>query len=282
MVKYILLLRPKQWIKNVLICLGPLGAGLLTTTDSYYKAFFGVVVFTLASGFVYIVNDTFDVKRDQSHPTKVNRPIASGAVTIRKGLIFGGFLLFILFLLLRTLTSNQFLWIMFYLLTNFIYSLGLKKVPIIEMFVVSMGYIIRVLFGASLFDIKASNWLLLCILTGSFGLIAAKRYSELLRVETYSLEIKREVLGNYSLGGLQSIYKFSWYSTFATYSIWTLEKNVYSINALGACTSVFLILVLLLQAIEKGELEQPEDLILRPTVWILGMCWVTFLIGLVA
>ena len=243
MVRYILLLRPKQWIKNVLICLGPLGAGLLTTTDSYYKAFFGVVVFTLASGFVYIVNDTFDVKRDQSHPTKVNRPIASGAVTIRQGLIFGGFLLFI---------------------------------------VVSMGYIIRVLFGASLFDIKASNWLLLCILTGSFGLIAAKRYSELLSVETYSLEIKREVLGNYSLGGLQSIYKFSWYSTFATYSIWTLEKNVYSINALGACTSVFLILVLLLQAIEKGELEQPEDLILRPTVWILGMCWVTCLIGLVA
>jgi len=266
--QYFKLVRINQWPKNVLVGLPALGAGVINNPNDLKILLSAVIVFILSSSLIYILNDLKDLSYDKNHRTKSKRPLASGEISLKNAHLFG-IGIFGLLLLLISNFRQGFLVILVYIFVNIFYSLGAKSIPILELFLVSSGYVLRVIYGAMAFEIQASNWLLLCVFTGSFGLIASKRYSELRTAELELRASERIVLLSYSEASLRTIFLTSWISTFVTFSIWSLESRTFSYLALTSCLLFFSIIVILIQEIEKNNLEEPELLIRRYDVMAL-------------
>ena len=183
MKNYIRLLRPKHSVKNILVLLplffsrhfferAPLRSGLL-----------GFAAFCLLSSLVYIINDLRDAPADRLHPTKRNRPIACGAVSVPAALALAGGLaaLVIAIGIFARFPTLGWIDLTVYLLVNLGYSFGLKNVPVLDVALLVSGFLLRVLFGATVTGIAISNWLYLTVVAVSFYLALGKRRGELRR-----------------------------------------------------------------------------------------------------
>lgn len=177
----IALIRPKHWIKNGLIFVPFIFSGTPVTSDAVVKLTCAFIAFSLIASAVYVVNDIRDVEKDKKHAKKKRRPIASGvvpvpvAVGVMAALIIGAVLIGI---------AGEFpLWAWalatLYFAINVAYSFGLKNIPIVDIAILSAGFVIRVLFGGMVLDISVSSWLYLTILAGSLYLGLGKRRNEL-------------------------------------------------------------------------------------------------------
>ncbi|MBQ9011357.1 MAG: UbiA prenyltransferase family protein [Bacilli bacterium] len=180
MLDYIKLIRPKHCIKNLLIFLPLFFSGKILLNHNFIMAILAFICFSLAASCVYILNDIKDREKDAMHPSKCKRPIASGKVTVKNALFELFLLLAIVVLLMYFLKMpvKAICFLCLYLVANICYSFGLKNVPIMDIVIVVFGFVIRVLFGASLFNIEVSNWLYLTILAISFYLALGKRRNE--------------------------------------------------------------------------------------------------------
>ena len=165
--KYLKLIRIKHWIKNILIFLPIICAGMLNS-DSIVKTILGFLSFSLISSFIYIINDIKDIEKDKNHPRKKNRPLASGVVKKHTAIAIAVVMLIlslsITIIINKSITDLSLYLLLSYMIINIAYSLGLKNVAIIDVVLLSSGFILRVYYGASLFDIDVSCWLFLNIL----------------------------------------------------------------------------------------------------------------------
>ena len=183
MIKYLKLLRIKQYIKNIFFFLPLIFGGALFNADILMKTTAGAVLFSLASSAVYIINDINDVNEDKKHPQKCLRPIASGEISIKNGCIISVMLL-ILSLTGAYILNKLFAVLMFtYLVINFLYSIRLKHIPIIDISIISTGFLIRILCGAVLSSIKPSEYLILMTFLISMFIAFAKRYDDVILYE---------------------------------------------------------------------------------------------------
>lgn len=178
---YIKLIRPKHYLKNALILLPLLFSGQLFNIELVKTAALSFLAFSAVASAVYVLNDFKDKELDKLHPRKRSRPIASGDVST-----IGAIIVFILFLLLSLTIQyfTNFSWesvglLGLYLLINIFYSFGLKNVPIIDVAILSLGFIIRVLYGGESVGIEVSKWLYLSVLAFSFYLGLGKRRNEI-------------------------------------------------------------------------------------------------------
>jgi 4-hydroxybenzoate polyprenyltransferase len=157
--------RPKQYVKNLLVFLGILFSGKFKDHlyDKGFVVLFAFVSFLLISSAVYIFNDLRDRNNDKTHPKKKNRPIASGRLSVQ--LAFCCLLIFLGsgFLLGYMIGTLFMMCLVVYIAINFLYSLVLKNVVILDVFCVSSGYVIRTLAGVFAVEAVITIWLILCI-----------------------------------------------------------------------------------------------------------------------
>ncbi len=176
-------LRPHQWLKNLLL-LVPLLASHSFSGEALGYALLAIVAFSLCASSVYLLNDLLDLEADRQHPTKVNRPFASGALPLQAGLLAAPLLLLVA-LLVALLLPLSFLAILasYYLLT-LAYSFYLKRVELIDVLLLATLYTVRILAGAAAIAVTVSFWLLALSMFLFLSLALVKRYSELLTLRS--------------------------------------------------------------------------------------------------
>lgn len=222
MKKYIKLMRIKHYIKNFLVLLPIILSGKLFDMELLKISILGFVSFSFLASFIYIINDIFDVKQDKLHPIKCKRPIASGEIDIKAAIIFSIMLLGIsaicnYFIYIK---SNYWVWILWsiYILINFMYSFGLKKIPIIDVVILVAGFLLRVLYGGAITGIEVSGWLYFTILSLSSYMSLGKRRNELKNQG----ECVRKVLRYYNYKVIDGFMYAFFILTLVFYTLWCI------------------------------------------------------------
>ncbi len=180
---YIKLLRPKHYLKNVLVFFPLVFAGQLTDKTTLLQVVWAFAAFCAVASAVYIINDVQDRHLDRLHPKKKFRPIASGAISMPAAVVMVIILLGIAVAIhvLAGFSWLSFALLLLYVLINIGYSMGLKNVPILDVAILSLGFVVRVFYGGEIADVEVSSWLYLAVLAASFYLGLGKRRNELMR-----------------------------------------------------------------------------------------------------
>jgi len=179
------LIRPHQWVKNLVVLLPVFFGGALLHIESVYAGLITALCFSFAASSIYCLNDIVDVDDDRRHPVKCHRPLASGAISIAQGyiLMFSMFVLSMLstFLLRQSQLETASV-ILFYWLLNIAYCLKLKQYAIIDVCVVSFGFVLRILAGGYATSIHLSKWIVLMTFLLMLFLSFAKRRDDVVRM----------------------------------------------------------------------------------------------------
>lgn len=179
------LIRPKQWIKNLIVLLPVFFGGALLHPSAIYAGLITALSFSFAASSIYCLNDIIDIEDDKHHPIKCNRPLASGAISIPQG-----YTLMVLMLIL-SMASTFLLYdhqletagvIAFYWLLNIGYCLKLKQYAIIDVCIVAFGFVLRVLAGGVSTSIHLSKWIVLMTFLLMLFLSVAKRRDDVVRM----------------------------------------------------------------------------------------------------
>ena len=283
MKKYLKLMRVKHYIKNVLVLVPFIFSGQLFQPFYLVRAIAGFFAFSLLSSAVYIFNDIRDAESDRLHPTKKFRPIASGEVSKRSAYILGGVLLVgtaVLQYFASAVYGYAWVLLALYLALNLAYSLKLKKIPILDVAILVSGYVLRVLYGATLGGIEISRWLYLTVIAMSFYLGLGKRRNELIRMDQ---DVKREVLRHYNREFLDKNMYMCLALTIAFYSLWAVDPiTTQRIRMAGLIWTVPLVILICMSYslhIERDSDGDPievllSDKLLLSLVVLLGLIWV--------
>lgn len=221
--KYLKLLRVKHSLKNILIILPVLFGGKLSI-DTFVLFCMGFLTFSLLASIIYIFNDIQDVEKDRQHPVKCKRPIASKEISISKAVIIA-LLLFCFILIMLIINSDLrrgWYYLLIYFIINICYSCGLKGIPIFDLFLLVLGFLLRVLYGGAIFDIKVSDWLYLTVLAASLFLAIGKRRNEMINHESKGT---RKVLKFYTIDFLDKNMYMTMGLAITFYSLWAIEHN---------------------------------------------------------
>lgn len=179
------LIRPHQWVKNLVVLLPVFFGGALLHIESVYAGLVTALCFSFAASSIYCLNDIVDVDDDRQHPVKCHRPMASGAISIPQGYTLM-FLMFVLSMLSTFLLRQSQLEtasvILFYWLLNIAYCLKLKQYAIIDVCIVSFGFVLRILAGGYATSIHLSKWIVLMTFLLMLFLSFAKRRDDVVRM----------------------------------------------------------------------------------------------------
>jgi 4-hydroxybenzoate polyprenyltransferase len=217
-------MRPKQWTKNLLLF-----AALIFSQNLFQTAMLGDVIiafliFCLLSGSVYTLNDLIDLNQDRQHPKKSKRPLASGKLKPPVAII-SGIILVSLSLTSAFWLSTNFAWIALgYFILQIAYSTLLKHVVIVDVLVVSTGFVLRAIAGAEVINVPISSWLLICTILLALFLALGKRRHELLLLEENAVH-HRKILYEYSPGLLDQMISVATASTVVTYALYTMSAE---------------------------------------------------------
>jgi len=269
-------MRPHQWLKNVLVVAAPLAAGTLFQLSSVLAVVLAFIVFCAASSGIYLVNDVLDVEADRAHPKKRFRPIAAGQVSPRTATVLA-----VLLLVAAPAVSLINGWelavvVVVYELIQLAYCFWLKHAVVIDLVIVSSGFLIRAIAGAVAVGVPTSQWFLLVMSFGSLFMVAGKRYAEKLAHEDGGGATRRSLVG-YSLSYL----RFAWQSaaalTLICYALWAFELGTASHNIWAELSIVPFGIAILRYAynVDKGVAGAPEDTVLEDKqLLIFGLLWV--------
>lgn len=268
MIKYLKLMRIKHYIKNLLIFL-PLIFSQNINSRNILLTILGFISFSFASSTIYIINDIKDKEKDQNHPTKKNRPIAAGTISVPNALILAILLLILTIAILIYLSAfNKFIsiYIITYILINIMYSFGLKNIPLLDVFILALGFLIRVLYGGALINVEVSTWLFLTVLSISFYLGLGKRRNELMAQKNPE-NITRNVLKYYNKEFLDKNMYMCLSMTIIFYSLWCQDLN--SKYIMWTIPLVLLICMKYSLNIETGTSGDPVEVLLKDKILLI-------------
>jgi decaprenyl-phosphate phosphoribosyltransferase len=210
--------RPRQWTKNALVFAAPLFS-FSPEPQIWLKALGAFVAFCLVSSAVYLLNDTLDLAADRAHPSKRNRPIAAGLVSVPVALIAALALSILSFLLAALCAPALFGLLLLYVLIQVAYCLRLKKEPLLDLLCIASGFLLRATSGGVAASLPLSPWFVLTVGLLALFLAIEKRKAELRLAQDYGV-IARAVLGRYSLPLLLRLESTVATSAFMSYSLW--------------------------------------------------------------
>jgi 4-hydroxybenzoate polyprenyltransferase len=282
MLKDILIsMRPKQWYKNLVLFIGIIFSLNLFHIELWIDAISGFAIFCLLSGSIYIINDYMDIDKDRKHPKKRNRPLPSGRLNKYHALGFA--IIFIAISMvgaylinLKFLTAS----ISFFALI-LIYSLFLKEIIIVDIMVISTGFVLRAIAGCLAIGVLVSPWLIICtFLMALFLAIGKRRHElELLKDDAGS---HRKILEGYSLPMLDQMTSITTTSLIMSYTLYTFfANNMYlMVTVPFAFYGIFRYMFLLDSKGMGGEPEMlflDKGMVLAMILWVGIVVWVLYL-----
>jgi decaprenyl-phosphate phosphoribosyltransferase len=268
------LARPKHWIKSVFILLPVPFAAVSGAPPNWLALAIGTLSFCLVSSAVYVFNDLFDAQRDALHPTKRLRPIASGRVGRTTAAACCAVLLAAGALLGIVAGVREAAWITaIYAALNVVYSLGAKNIPLVDVFILASGFLLRVLLGCALVAAEPSRWLLLCASSLALFLAFAKRRGDLMAAvegaHRPSLAGYTETFLNQAMGLTAGVVLLS-YGLYCQEALHLMKGREFASLPFVA----FGLLDYLRLAYLRNEGASPVDLVLgSPAILVCGIGW---------
>jgi len=223
--KYIFkLMRPKQWLKNFFVFAAIIFSGKFDDKHILLLNLGVFVLFCLVSSAVYVLNDLVDVEKDKQHPEKKNRPIASGKVSKIQAIVLEvGILCIVLAGSYLVNFRIAFVLIGYYLM-NVLYSFKLKNIVIIDVMIITFGFVLRVISGGIATNVQLSSWLILCTILISLFIALNKRRSEIVTLKDNSSS-HRKILEEYSVELIDNMLTIVTPSILITYCLYTFSST---------------------------------------------------------
>lgn len=283
--KYLRLMRVRHYIKNLLVFF-PLVFSKQINPNLLLKCFCAFVSFCMTASIVYIINDLCDAPKDRKHPVKCHRPIASGEVSKPSAILLIAVLLSAVVALGVITRQTLWAWLILagYIGINILYSCGLKNVPIIDVAILAFGFLLRIVYGASVLDITISRWLYLTVVSISFYFGLGKRRNEIRAVSDCQ---SRTVLQFYTNDFLDKNMYVCMALGIVFYALWTVDPVTISrVNhhSLLVWTVPLVILICLKYNldIEKPENGDPVEVLLHDYVLlIMALIFGAFMLGII-
>ncbi len=254
-------LRPRQWVKNLLLFAGILFAARLGDPVRWAEAFAAFVAYCAASSAAYLVNDVRDADDDRRHPVKRRRPLAAGELARKHALLLAGVLVVVALALATLLGIASIALLVAFAALQAAYTLRLKHVVIVDVVVIAGLFVLRAAAGAVAVDVRISPWLLVC--TGLLALFLAlgKRRAELVLVERCAHR-GRPVLDGYALPLVDQLLSAVAAATIAAYAVYTLTARDTWALAATIPLVVFGLFRYLLLLHRRSAGEEPENVLL--------------------
>lgn len=213
-----------QWTKNVFVLAPLVFAQALGDTTAMQRSGWAFLAFCFASSAVYLVNDIRDREEDRNHPLKRNRPFATGRVPVAAGVVTAVVLALAALAIAYRLDRSAALIVALYLFLNVLYTLGLKQIVILDVLIISLGFVLRVLGGGAAIGVEVSSWLLLCTIFVSLLLALSKRRHELILLAERAAN-QRQVLGHYNATFLDQMVNVVTASCVLSYALYAVSPE---------------------------------------------------------
>lgn len=300
--------RPRQWVKNVLVLAAPLAAGRLLTPHAVGQLALVFVLFTACSAAVYLINDARDADADRAHPVKCLRPVACGQLPVPVAYAAGGALAVLAPAAAGVLCNPDTAGLLAgYVGLQLAYCVWLKHMLVVDLAVVTTGFLMRAIAGGLALDIDLSRWFLITSGFGALFMVAAKRYSELVLmsrlaegtasaapveraevVEQATAEVaerpapavgaSRALLGAYTTGYLRFVWQLAAGGAVLAYCLWSMETGGAPEGWLPwrQLSMIPFLLSVLRYAVfaDAGSAGAPEDVVLRDrALVVIGLAW---------
>jgi len=275
-------MRPWQWVKNVLVLAAPIAAGSLFDDDIIVPVAIAFGVFCLAASAIYLVNDARDVEVDRVHPVKRYRPIAAGVLPVPAAYTAAVVLMAAAIGLSFFADYGLAIVVGIYLLVQLGYCFGLKNQSVIDIVIVSSGFLLRAMAGGVAAGIVLSQWFLLIMAFGSLFMAAGKRYAELQLAERTGAKIRKSLEG-YTPSYLRFVWILSATAVVVFYGLWAFEQDArpdrsgpwYAVSMVPFTVAILRYAV----DVDGGVAGAPEDIARRDRVLqLLAVSWVAIVV----
>lgn len=220
---YLIMLRPAQWLKNLMLFFPLFLSGQILLQGVVGRGLVTFGAFCLVSSAGYVFNDLLDRKRDLLHPEKQLRPLPSGAVSVLGASCFAVFLIILGFLSAGLVSNKILLLLLFYSFVSLLYTLVFKSLPVLDLFCIAAGFLIRLQAGGELFQIPISSWLFLTVFLLAVFLSTGKRLSEFQTLGVHAGK-HRASLACYPSGFLAGTMYMTGSAVLMTYAMYVLHK----------------------------------------------------------
>lgn len=285
--KWLKLLRVHQYFKNLFVFSPLFFVGGFTNIDLLLKAFVGFIVFSMASSGVYILNDIKDIEEDKHHPVKSKRPIASGQIKVKTAVVILIILLVLSLIISYLINLDLFILLIGYVILNILYSFKLKHISIIDITIIAIGFLIRVVAGAIITDVKLTIWIILVTFLLALFLALAKRRDDVLLYSSSGKKTRLNIDG-YNLEFINSSMTIMASVTVVSYIFYTISpeaqekfhSNCLFITALFVIVGIMRYLQITLVENKSGSPTEVllKDKFLQVTIlaWILTFIFIIY------
>lgn len=271
--------RPRQWVKNLLVLAAPVAAFGSGVRYDYrevaVKVLIAFVAVSLAASTVYLINDARDVEADRQHPTKRFRPIAAGVVPEWLAYCVATVLGIAALAVSWLATPNLTFVVAIYIVIQLAYCFGLKHQAVLDICIVSSGFLLRAIAGGVAASIPLSQWFLLVMAFGSLFMAAGKRYAEIQLAERTGAKIRKS-LESYTASYLRFVWTLSATAMIVCYSLWAFERD--GANASWYAVTIVPITIAMLRYavdVDGGMAGEPEEIALKDRVLqLLFLAWI--------
>jgi 4-hydroxybenzoate polyprenyltransferase len=277
-------LRPRQWIKNSFLLVGLIFSGQFLDRHADLQVAVAFAVFCLLSSAVYLVNDCLDIKSDRLHPQKKNRPIASGRVPASLALLLAGILAMLALAGIRFGLAGGarmfFAICLCYLANNVLYFWLFKKRAILDVFSISLGYVLRIIAGNVVIQELTTGWIVTCSFSLALFLGFCKRYVELSLMGAGAGET-RQSLNVLSQEVLRGLILASLTFCITNYTLFTIlgEQNIYLVFTVPVV--LYALLRFYYLVVGKVATKLMEDLIMDPQLLVSLVIWLVLCLAFI-
>jgi len=229
MLKYIKLVRVPQWIKNFFVFVPLLFSQHIFNKAYFFPALSAFFLFCFVSSIVYIFNDIVDIEADRAHPTKKDRPLPAGTISMRNAIVTIIIFAVLVALLLPSLNFKFKIFLLSYFLLNIFYTFIFKHIVLLDIFSIAAGFMLRVMAGAFVISVEVSSWLILTTMFISLFLGVMKRRSEIVLINDESNKNTRKVLASYSLNFTDQMSTIAAAGVIICYALYTVSERTIKI-----------------------------------------------------
>lgn len=270
------LIRPHQHIKNIFIILPLFFAGQITRPELFTNALIAFVSFSISASAVYILNDYLDIEDDRKHPAKKDRPLASGLISKKEGFFLIGLFSSIGLAIMATQSIQALTVLLLYIVLNIGYSFYLKHIAILDIAIISIGFVLRLFVGAIVTEISLSKWIVIMTFLLALFLALAKRRDDVIHFVTTGKKMRKAIDG-YNLQFIDGAMMIMASVVIVSYILYTTSLEVIQrINNEYLYLTSFFVIIGVLRYLQISFVENnsgsPTKVLLKDKAMTINIC----------